>query len=92
MALVATQSDFRSHLKDYLDRVNDDGETIYIARSRQRGVAVLSQEKLDWLEKAAFADKKSVEYAIAMDKLKEEGVIPDNDPELTGSDYEEYWK
>lgn len=45
MTLVLTQSDFRAHIKKYLDQVNDDDETVYIARSNSRSVAVISQEK-----------------------------------------------
>lgn len=42
MTVALTQSDFRAHLKEYLDRVNDDDETIYIARSNSCSVAVIS--------------------------------------------------
>lgn len=47
MTVALTQSDFRTHLKRYLDRVNDDDETVYIARSNSCGVAVISQEKME---------------------------------------------
>ena len=50
MTLVLTQSDFRNHIKKYLDQVNDDDEVVYIARSNSRSVAVLTQEKLYWME------------------------------------------
>ena len=30
---IATQSDFRNHIKDYLDKVNDENQTVLIARS-----------------------------------------------------------
>ncbi|GAF35579.1 antitoxin of toxin-antitoxin stability system [Lentilactobacillus farraginis DSM 18382 = JCM 14108] len=51
MTIALTQSDFRSHLKKYLDQVNDDDETVYIARSNNRSVAIISQEKMDWYER-----------------------------------------
>lgn len=44
MTLALTQSDFRAHIKKYLD--NDDDEVVYVARSNSRSVAVISQEKL----------------------------------------------
>ena len=44
MTLALTQSDFRAHIKKYLDQVNDDDEVVYVARSNSRSVAVLSQE------------------------------------------------
>lgn len=47
MTLVLTQSDFRANLKKYLDQVNDDDETVYVARSNNRAVAIISQEKMD---------------------------------------------
>ncbi|KGB13877.1 antitoxin, partial [Latilactobacillus sakei] len=52
MTLALTQSDFRANLKKYLDQVNDEDETVYIARSNSRAVAIVSQEKMDWLERA----------------------------------------
>ena len=60
MTVALTQSDFRAHLKEYLDRVNDDDETIYIARSNSRSVAVISQEKMAWMEKALQAKEDSL--------------------------------
>ncbi|KRL30119.1 hypothetical protein FC94_GL001286 [Lactobacillus kefiranofaciens subsp. kefirgranum DSM 10550 = JCM 8572] len=50
MTLATTQSDFRNHMKHYLDMVNDSSEVVYIARSKQRAAAVIDQNKLDWLE------------------------------------------
>jgi len=47
MTVTTTQSNFRAHINDYLDRVNDDDETVYVARPNNRVVAVISQEKLD---------------------------------------------
>lgn len=92
MSLATTQSDFRDNMKHYLDLVNDSSETIYIARTKQRGVAVIDQNKLDWLEKYAKAKQGTPEHDIAEDKLKEMGVIPDNDVKLTGEDYEKFWE
>lgn len=88
MTVASTQSDFRAHIKDYLDRVNDDDETVYVARSNNRAVAVISQEKLDWLERALRAKEGSLEYAVARDQLIQRHVLPD-DKIVESND--EYW-
>ncbi|WP_411163289.1 type II toxin-antitoxin system prevent-host-death family antitoxin [Lactobacillus johnsonii] len=87
MPLVLTQSDFRANLTKYLDQVSDD-EVIYIVRSNSRLVAVLSQEKLYWMEKALQSKGDSLEYAIARDQLIQRHELPE-DPivELTDN----YW-
>lgn len=53
MALTVTQTDFRQNFKSYMDKVTEEQETIYIPRLRQKGVALISQDRLDWLEKYA---------------------------------------
>ncbi|USS88082.1 type II toxin-antitoxin system Phd/YefM family antitoxin [Fructilactobacillus hinvesii] len=88
MTKALTQSDFRNHLKKYLDQVNDDDETVYIARSNSRSVAIVSQEKLDWLERALKAKEGSLEYAVARDQLIKRNVLPDDD--IVESD-DDYW-
>lgn len=89
MTLVLTQSDFRNHIKKYLDQVNDDDEVVYIARSNSRSVAVLTQEKLYWMEKAIKAKEYSLDYAIARDQLIQRDVLPD-DPIIKSND--DYWE
>ena len=88
MTLALTQSDFRAHIKKYLDQVNDDDETVYIARSNSRSVAVISQEKMYWMEKALQAKEGSLDYAIARDQLIKRNVLPD-DPIVESND--DYW-
>lgn len=88
MTLVITQSDFRAHIKKYLDQVSDDDETIYIARSNGRSVVAISQEKMDWMEKALQAKEGSLDYAIARDQLIKRNVLPD-DPIVESND--DYW-
>ncbi|KJY48852.1 uncharacterized protein JG29_12640 [Bombilactobacillus mellis] len=89
MTVVLTQSDFRNHIKKYLDQVNDDDEVVYIARSNSRSVAVLTQEKLYWMEKAIKAKENSLDYAIARDQLIQRDVLPD-DPIIKSND--DYWE
>lgn len=93
MAIATTQSDFRDNIKHYLDLVNNDSETVFIARTKQRGAAVIDQHKLDWLERYAKSRPGSLEHAIAEDKLKEYGIIPDNDPILKDDkEYNKFWE
>lgn len=87
MTLVLTQSDFRANLTKYLDQVNDD-EIVYIVRSNSRSVAVLSQEKLYWMEKARQSKEDSLEYAIARDQLIQRHELPE-DPIVESTD--NYW-
>lgn len=87
MPLVLTQSDFRANLTKYLDQVNDD-EIVYIVRSNSRSVAVLSQEKLYWMEKALQSKEDSLEYAIARDQLIQRHELPE-DPIVESTD--NYW-
>jgi len=93
MTLALTQSDFRAHIKKYLDQVNDDDEVVYIARSiarsNSRSVAVLSQEKLYWMEKALQAKEDSLDYAVARDQLIQRHVLQD-DPIVESKD--DYWE
>jgi antitoxin YefM len=89
MTLALTQSDFRANIKKYLDQVNDDDETVYIARSNSRSVAVVSQEKLYWMEKALQAREDSLEYAVARDQLIRRHELPD-DPIVKSDD--NYWE
>lgn len=87
MTLVLTQSDFRANLTKYLDQVNDD-EIVYIVGSNSRSVAVLSQEKLYWMEKALQSKEDSLEYAIARDQLIQRHELPE-DPIVESTD--DYW-
>lgn len=86
MTLVLTQSDFRANLKKYLDQVNDD-EIVYIVRSNSRSVAVLSQEKLYWMEKALQSKEDSLEYAIARDQLIQRHELPEDTIVESTDDY-----
>lgn len=89
MTLALTQSDFRANLKKYLDQVNEDDEVVYIARSNSRSVAVLSQDKLYWMEKALQAKEDSLEYAVARDQLIQRHELPEDSIVKSTDDY---WK
>ena len=89
MPIATTQSDFRKHLKNYLDQVNNENQTVMIARSNQRAVAVISQDQLNALLDAVNSQEGSLEEAIARDKLIEMNILPD-DPAVDPSD--DYWK
>ena len=89
MPIATTQSDFRKHLKNYLDQVNNENQTVMIARSNQRAVAVISQDQLNALLDAVNSQEGSLEEAIAHDKLIEMNILPD-DHVVDPSD--DYWK
>jgi len=55
-------------------------------------LTAFDKNKRDWLKRYAKADPDSLEYAVAEDKLKEYGIIPDNDPILDGQKYNDFWK
>lgn len=88
MPIATTQSDFRKHIKDYLDQVNEDEQTVLVARSNQRTAAIISQEQLNALLEAVNAKEDSLDYAIARDKLIDMNVLPD-DPIIESND--DYW-
>ncbi|MCI2031492.1 type II toxin-antitoxin system Phd/YefM family antitoxin [Limosilactobacillus sp.] len=88
MPIATTQSDFRNHLKDYLDQVNDENQTVLVARSNQRAAAVISQDQLNALLEAVNAKEDSLDYAIARDKLIDMHILPD-DPIIESTD--NYW-
>ncbi|WP_251576290.1 type II toxin-antitoxin system Phd/YefM family antitoxin [Limosilactobacillus agrestimuris] len=88
MPIATTQSDFRKHIKDYLDQVNEDEQTVLVARSNQRTAAIISQEQLNALLDAVNAKEDSLDYAIARDKLIDMNVLPD-DPIIESND--DYW-
>lgn len=90
MTMATTQSDFRDNLKQYVDDILYDHEKVYIPKGKGRGIAVVDQDYINWLEKHATADPDSLEYAIAEDKLIEAGLLPDNSKEV--SDFDKYLK
>lgn len=92
MTAVVTQSDFRAHIKKYLDQVSDDDEIVYIARSNSRSVAVISQEKMYWMEKAIQAKEDSLDYAVAQDQLIKRQVLLDDSIVEDNDDYWEQFK
>lgn len=88
MPITTSQNNFKNHLNDYLDQVNTEGETVLIARPKQRFAAVISREHLNALLDAVRAKEGSLEAAIARDKLVEMHFLPD-DPIVNPND--DYW-
>jgi antitoxin YefM len=76
-----------AHIKKHLDQVNDN-ETVYIARSNNRTVFAISQEKMDWYERTLRAKEGALEYAAARDQLIKRHVLPDD--EIVESN-DHYW-
>ena len=88
MPIATTQSDFKKHIKDYLDQVNEDNQTVLVARSYQRTAAIISQDQLNALLDAVNAKEGSLDYAIARDKLIDMHILPE-DPLVEPND--DYW-
>ncbi|WP_430490406.1 type II toxin-antitoxin system Phd/YefM family antitoxin [Lactiplantibacillus pentosus] len=89
MPITTTQTDFRSHLRAYLDQVTDEKQTVLVTRSNQRTVAVISQEQLTTLLTAVSANKDSLAYAVARYKLIDMQLLA-NDPVI--DDPQAYWQ
>jgi antitoxin YefM len=71
--LTTTLSDFRNNIKNYLDRVTDDFETLIINRGKDSGVVIISLEEYNSLnatqhELSSKTNEKRLDSAIS--KLK----------------------
>lgn len=93
MALVITQTDLRQNFKSYMDKVTDEQETIYIPRPKQKGVALISQDRLDWLERYAQTEPGTLKHSIAAEHLMDMGIIPKQGQRITtDEDYDKFWE
>lgn len=93
MSLAATQTDFRQNFKSYMDKVTEEQETIYIPRPKQKGVALISQDRLDWLEKYAKTTPGTLKHSIAAEHLMDMGIIPEQGERIsTDSEYNKFWE
>lgn len=63
-----------------------------MARSNSRSVAVISQEKMYWMEKALQVKEDTLEYAIARDQLIKRHVLPDDPIVESNNNYWEQFK
>ncbi len=68
--ITASISDFRKDIKDYLNRVTDNFETLIINRGKNNGVVVISIEEYNSLvttqhEMSSDANKKRLDSAIS---------------------------
>lgn len=88
MTLRVKQSEFKSHMNAYLDQICQNDQIVYVSRTNNQSVAVMSQEKLYWMEKALQSEKDSIDYAIARDQLIQRHVLSD-DPVTEAKN--EYW-
>ena len=89
------QTYFRNNIKSCLDLVNDNDDTIYITRPKNRAVAVISTKKLEkyeYLELFAKTKEGTTDHAVARDKLIELGVLNDNDPVIDKDNRTEFWQ
>jgi len=77
--LTTTISDFRKDLKNYLDRVTSNFETLIINRGKEMGVVVISLDEYNSLcttqhELSSKINEKRLDSAI--EKLKSEQGFP----------------
>ena len=84
---TANYTDFRANLKDYIDSVINDGDTVIINRGKDTGVVLISLEEYNAL--------KETEYIMASPEMME--IIRQGDEEIkNGSgvkiDIENLWK
>lgn len=86
MTLTVTQLDFERHFKTYLDLITINDETILIVRPDGQMVIAIVQEKFLWLERAVQANEDSLDYAVAIDYLIQQQILPDN-PVVSGDCY-----
>ncbi|QQP29517.1 PHD family toxin-antitoxin system [Lactobacillus ultunensis] len=76
-----------------MDKVTEEQETIYIPRPKQKGVALISQDRLDWLEKYAQSEPGTLKHSIAAEHLMEMGIIPEQGQRIsTDEDYDKFWE
>lgn len=93
MSLAATQTDFRQNFKTYMDKVTEDQETIYIPRPKQKGVALISQDRLDWLEKYAKTEQGTLKHSVAAEHLMELGIISEQGKRISNDkEYDKFWE
>lgn len=71
--ITTTISDFRKDIKDYLNRVTDNFETLIINRGKNSGVVVISLEEYNSLittQHEMSSEKNKVRLDSAIEKFK----------------------
>ncbi len=92
MALTVTQTNFRQNFEYYVQKVTDEQEIIYIRRPQQKGVTLISQDRLDWLERYAKSEPGTLKHSIAAEHLMDMSIIPQQGRRIsTDKDYNEFW-
>ncbi|MDD6432948.1 MAG: type II toxin-antitoxin system Phd/YefM family antitoxin [Lactobacillaceae bacterium] len=87
MAIETTQSDFRKHVKSYLDQATDNNQTVLVTCSHQKTAAVISKNRLNALINAVTSKKNSLDYAIARDKLIDMHILSEDPLVEHNADY-----
>ena len=52
--ITTTYSAFRSHLKEYLDKVTDDAESVVINREGDKAVVIISMEEYESMQETQY--------------------------------------
>jgi antitoxin YefM len=71
--ITTTISDFRKDIKDYLNRVTDNFETLIINRGKNSGVVVISLEEYNSLittQHEMSSEKNKIRLDSAIEKFK----------------------
>ena len=71
--LVASVSDFRKDIKNYLDRVSKNFETLIINRGKESGIVVMSLDEYNSLMATNYelsSKKNEMRLDAAVEKLK----------------------
>ena len=62
--LAVNYSTIRENLKDYCDRVTDEGETVIVTRKNEKNVVLISLEEWNAMQKAM----RNAEYLSKLDR------------------------
>lgn len=83
--ITTTISDFRKEIKDYLDKVTDNFETLIINRGKKSGVVVISLEEynaLNTTQHELSSEKNRQRLDSAIQKFKDSDTFERNLLEL----------
>lgn len=76
---IATLSEFRKHMKEYLNAVTENFEPLIIKRGKNSGVVVISLEEynaLNTTQHELSSKKNEVRLDAAIEKFKKDKAFP----------------
>ena len=75
--ITTTYTDFRKNLKDFLDRVTDDADSVIINRPEGKAVVVISMEEYESL--------KETQYILSSRKMRD--IIRKGETDIRDGNY-----